>query len=164
MSDGAKLAFDACVKTPFGAVGIVTTETHLTGLHFLPPTVAAKMPKTDSIAHLVCAQINAYLDNPLFRFDVPLRLAGSKHQLDVWRYMQSIQPGQTRTYGELAEAIDSSARAVGAACGQNPIPLIVPCHRIVAANGTLGGFMGGKLANPLAIKQWLLTHEGALLL
>ncbi|MBL8512928.1 MAG: methylated-DNA--[protein]-cysteine S-methyltransferase [Betaproteobacteria bacterium] len=164
MSDGAKLAFDACVKTPFGAVGIVTTETHLTGLHFLPSSAAAKAPKKDSLAHDVCVQLNAYLANAQLRFDIPLKLAGTKHQLDVWAYMQSIKPGQTRTYGELAEAIDSSARAVGAACGQNPIPLIVPCHRIVAANGTLGGFMGGKLANPLAIKQWLLTHEGALLL
>lgn len=164
MSDGAKLAFDACVKTPFGVVGIVTTETHLTGLHFLPATVPPKMPRKDSLAHLVCVKLNAYLDNPQVDFDIPLKLAGTKHQLDVWSYMQTIAPGQTRTYGQLADAIGSSARAVGAACGQNPIPLIVPCHRIVAANGSLGGFMGGKLANPLGIKQWLLTHEGALLL
>jgi methylated-DNA-[protein]-cysteine S-methyltransferase len=164
MSDGAKLAFDACVKTPFGAVGIVTTEAHLTGLHFLPANVSAKTPKKGSLAHEVCAQLSAYLENAEARFDIPLRLAGTQHQLDVWAYMQTIRPGQTRTYGELADAIGSSARAVGAACGQNPIPLIVPCHRIVAANGTLGGFMGGKLANPLAIKHWLLTHEGALLL
>ncbi len=164
MSDGAKIAFDACVKMPFGTVGIVTTESHLTGVHFLPANVPSKAPRRDSLAHLVCVQLNAYLDNPQRAFDLPLKLAGTKHQLDVWAYMQAIPSGQTRTYGQLAEAVGSSARAVGAACGQNPIPLIVPCHRIVAANGTLGGFMGGKLANPLVIKQWLLTHEGALLL
>jgi len=95
---------------------------------------------------------------------VPLKLNGTKHQIDVWEAMRKIPAGKTMTYGELAEVIGSSPRAVGTACGQNPIPVIVPCHRIVAAHGGLGGFMGGKLENPLVIKQWLLKHEGALLL
>ena len=164
MSDDRKLAFDACVRAPFGIIGVVTDASHLVGLHFLPASHAAKAPKAGTIAAQVCAQLEAYLEDAQFRFDLPLRLAGTAHQLDVWRYMQGIAPGQTRTYGELAESVHSSARAVGSACGQNPLPIVVPCHRIVAANGGLGGFMGGKLANPLAIKQWLLKHEGALLI
>jgi methylated-DNA-[protein]-cysteine S-methyltransferase len=161
-----KVAFDACLKMPVATLGVLTDPdgAHLIGLHFLPPSHAAKAPKPNTLAHYVCVQLDAYLSNPKTRFDVPIKLVGSKHQLDVWRAMQSIPAGQTRSYGELAGAIHSSPRAVGAACGQNPLPIIVPCHRIVAANGSLGGFMGGKLANPLAIKQWLLTHEGALLL
>ena len=156
--------FAARLKAPFATLGIVADEKHLLGVHFLPVSVAAKTPKTNTIAHLVCVQLMAYLDDPNFIFDLPLRLNGSKHQVDVWIGMRAIPAGQTLTYGALAATVGSSARAVGTACGQNPIPVIVPCHRIVAANGGLGGFMGGKLENPLLIKQWLLKHEGALLL
>lgn len=155
--------FQACIKTPFATLGIVADVSHLLGVHFLPARVPAKAPRTNTIAHLVCVQLQAYLDNPRFMFELPLKLNGSKHQLDVWRGIQAIPAGETMTYGQLAGAIQSSPRAVGTACGQNPIPIIVPCHRIVAANGALGGFMGGKLENPLAIKQWLLEHEGVLL-
>ena len=156
--------FAARLKAPFATLGIVADEKHLLGVHFLPVSVAAKTPKTNTIAHLVCVQLMAYLDDPNFIFDLPLRLNGSKHQVDVWIGMRAIPAGATMTYGALADSVGSSARAVGTACGQNPIPVIVPCHRIVAANGGLGGFMGGKLENPLLIKQWLLKHEGALLL
>jgi methylated-DNA-[protein]-cysteine S-methyltransferase len=76
--------------------------------------------------------------------------------------MQSIPAGETRTYGELAKAIGSSARAVGGACGANPIPLVVPCHRVVGAGGSLGGFMGAREEGfELMIKRWLLAHEAA---
>ena len=164
MSEHGKQVFDACLKAPFATLGIVADDKYLLGLHFLPATVPAKAPRTNTIAHLACVQLMAYLDNPNIRFDVPLKLNGTKHQIDVWEAMRKIPAGKTMTYGELAEAIGSSPRAVGTACGQNPIPVIVPCHRIVAAHGGLGGFMGGKLENPLVIKQWLLKHEGALLL
>jgi len=80
----------------------------------------------------------------------------------VWEAMQAIPAGETRTYGEIAAAIGSSARAVGGACGANPIPLVVPCHRVVASGGRLGGFMGAREEGfELAIKRWLLAHEGA---
>jgi len=77
--------------------------------------------------------------------------------------MQRIPAGKTRTYGEVAQELHSSARAVGGACGANPIPLVVPCHRIVASGGSLGGFMGAREEGfELGIKRWLLEHEGAL--
>lgn len=153
--------YDACVAAPFATLGIRADERAVTALHFLPLSTPSQSPKKNTIAHLACVQLMSYLDNPQFRFDVPVRLSGSKHQLDVWQAMQRIDAGETRTYGELADEIGSNARAVGTACGKNPVPIIVPCHRIVAANG-LGGFMGGKRDDPLAIKRWLLTHEGAL--
>ena len=164
MTNDDKHVFDACLKAPFATLGIVADDKYLLGVHFLPASVAAKTPRANSIAHLACVQLMAYLDNPNFKFDLPLKLSGTKHQVDVWQGMRKIPAGKTLTYGDLALAVGSSARAVGSACGQNPIPVIVPCHRIVAANGGLGGFMGGKLENPLVIKQWLLKHEGALLL
>ena len=152
--------YDARLKTPFATLGILASDTHLLQIHFLPKDVTAKAPKTNTVAHLASVQLMGYLDNPDFKFDLPLKLAGSKHQLDVWQAMQKIVAGKTQTYGELASRIDSSARAVGTACGQNPVPIIVPCHRVVAANG-LGGFMGGKQNDPLAIKRWLLAHESS---
>ena len=119
-----------------------------------------KAPKTNTIAHLASVQLMAYLDNPQCIFDLPFKLGGSKHQLDVWQAMQEIVPGSTLTYGQLAVQIASSPRAVGTACGKNPLPIVVPCHRVVAAGG-LGGFMGGKQHHCLAIKRWLLAHENA---
>ena len=162
MSTSQKLLdkYDARLKVPFATLGIIASDTHLLQVHFLPKDVTAKAPKTNTVAHLASVQLMGYLDNPEFEFDLPLKLAGSKHQLDVWQAMRKIAPGKTQTYGELAASIDSSARAVGTACGQNPVPIVVPCHRVVAANG-LGGFMGGRQSDPLAIKRWLLAHEAA---
>ena len=163
MPDGGAPAFQACVRTPFATLGIVTSESHVTGIRFLAPSTPAKAPKRDSIAHLACVQLQAYLEDPRFEFDLPLKLAGTHHRLAVWEAMQRIPPGRTRTYGEVAAELRSSARAVGGACGANPIPLVVPCHRIVAAGGSLGGFMGERAEGfEIAIKRWLLEHEGAL--
>ena len=152
--------YDARLKAPFATLGIIASDTHLLHIHFLPMDVIAKAPKTNTVAHLVSVQLMAYIENPDFKFDLPLKLAGSKHQLDVWHSMCKIAAGKTETYGELAAKIDSSPRAVGTACGQNPVPIVVPCHRVVAANG-LGGFMGGKQSDPLRIKRWLLAHEAS---
>ncbi len=150
--------YDARLRAPFATLGIIASETHLLHIHFLPMDVTAKAPKTNTVAHLASVQLMGYLDNAAFEFDLPLKLAGSKHQLDVWQAMQKISAGETKTYGDLSASIDSSPRAVGTACGQNPVPIVVPCHRVVAANG-LGGFMGGKQNDPLTIKRWLLAHE-----
>jgi len=152
-------SFDACLVAPFGSIGIRADERAITAIVLLPGSVPAKPPKKNSLAHLACVQLMSYLDNAAFVFDLPVRLSGSKHQLDVWHAMQKIRAGTTMTYGQVAAQIDSNARAVGTACGKNPVPIVVPCHRIVAANG-LGGFMGGKRDDPLAIKRWLLIHEG----
>ena len=154
--------FQACVRTPFATIGISTTQSHVAGIRYLSPDVPALAPPRNSVAYLACVQLQAYLDNPEFAFDLPIRLSGTRHQLAVWEAMQAIPAGETRTYGELARAIGSSARAVGGACGANPLPLVVPCHRVVGAGGALGGFMGAREEGfELAIKRWLLAHEGA---
>ncbi len=156
-------AFQACMRTPFATLGITADDKHVTGIRFLAPTVAALMPPRGSIAHLACVQLHAYLEDPRFVFDLPLRLAGTHHRLAVWEAMQRIPAGRTRSYGDLAREIGSSARAVGGACGANPIPIVVPCHRVVAAGGRIGGFMGAAGEGfELGIKRWLLDHEGAL--
>lgn len=156
-------AFQACVRTPFATLGISATEKYVTGVRFLAPTVPAKAPPKDTIAFLACLQLQAYLDDGAFVFDVPYKLAGTHHRLQVWEAMCRIPAGKVRSYGELAAEIGSSARAVGGACGANPVPVIVPCHRIVAAGKALGGFMGASGEGfELGIKRWLLRHEGAI--
>jgi methylated-DNA-[protein]-cysteine S-methyltransferase len=156
-------AFQACVRTPFATLGVTATETHVTGIRFLAPGTPALMPARGSVAHLACVQIHAYLEDGRFRFNLPLRLAGTRHRMEVWEAMQRIPAGETRSYGEIALLLRSSARAVGGACGANPIPLVVPCHRIVASDGRLGGFMGARDDGfELGIKRWLLAHEGAI--
>lgn len=154
--------FQACLRAPFCTVGISATDTHVTGIRYLSPEVPALAPKRNTIAFLACVQLQSYLDDPAFAFDLPLKLSGTHHQIRVWEAMRAIPAGQTRTYGQLAQAIGSSARAVGGACGANPIPIVVPCHRVVGAGGALGGFMGAREEGfELSIKRWLLAHEGA---
>jgi (2R)-3-sulfolactate dehydrogenase (NADP+) len=114
--------YQACVRTPFATLGIQTTATHVTGIRFLVPSTPALMPRRNSIAHLACAQIQAYLENARFEFDLPLAITGTRHRIAVWEAMQRIPAGKTSSYGEIASAIGSSARAVGGACGANPFP------------------------------------------
>lgn len=103
-------------------------------------------------------QIARYFKQP-HNFEVPLHSEmGTTFQLRVWQALLDIPLGQTRTYGELAKTLKTSARAIGMACRTNPLPLIVPCHRVVAANG-MGGFCGKVDGKPLIVKQWLLAHE-----
>lgn len=163
MPEARAQPFQACVRTPFATLGITTSATHLTGIRFLVPTVPALAPKQGSLAHLVCVQLQAYLDEPAFEFDLPLALSGTHHRLAVWEAMQRIPAGRTRSYGDLAAELGSSARAVGGACGANPVPVVVPCHRVIAAGRAIGGFMGARSEGfELGIKRWLLEHEGAL--
>jgi methylated-DNA-[protein]-cysteine S-methyltransferase len=103
-------------------------------------------------------QLTAYFDGRLSQFDLPLAPAGSPFETSVWSAMLAIPYGETRSYGDLAEAIGSAPRAVGRACGKNPIPIVIPCHRVLAKAG-LGGYSG---AGGLATKQCLLALEGAL--
>lgn len=163
MPDGNAAAFQACVRTPFATLGITATDTHVTGIRFLAPSVRAFAPARGTIAFLACVQLQEYLEDPKFRFDLPLELGSTRHRIAVWEAMQRIPVGRVRTYGDLAKELRSSARAIGGACGANPIPVVVPCHRIVGAGGSIGGFMGARDDGfELGIKRWLLAHEGAL--
>ena len=149
--------FQACLRTPFAVLGIRTDGDYLTRIEFLPRKHPALEPLTPAAA-LACQQLEAYVEDADFRFTLLLSVEGTLHQMAVWRAMQNIPRGETRTYGELARAIKSAPRAVGQACGKNPVPIIIPCHRIVSSTG-LGGFMGAPDGDPIKIKQWLLAHE-----
>jgi methylated-DNA-[protein]-cysteine S-methyltransferase len=100
----------------------------------------------------------AYFRDPGYVIRLPTRESGTGFQRRVWHAIAAIAPGATRTYGELAAELGSSARAIGGACRANPCPLVVPCHRVVARRG-LGGFAGDRDGRLLAIKRWLVAHE-----
>jgi methylated-DNA-[protein]-cysteine S-methyltransferase len=105
-------------------------------------------------------QISAYFSAQLTDFDLPLNPHGTDHQIKVWNKMRDIPFGETRTYGEIAKEIGSAAQAVGGACGRNPIPLLIPCHRIVGTNGKMTGYSGG---DGIETKEQLLRLEQAVL-
>jgi methylated-DNA-[protein]-cysteine S-methyltransferase len=104
----------------------------------------------------VVAQLRAYFDGDLREFTLPLAFHGTEFQERVWGRLRAIPYGETTTYGAIARDIGNpeAVRAVGAANGANPIPIVVPCHRVIGSNGSLTGFGGG-----IEVKRWLLAHE-----
>lgn len=113
-------------------------------------------------AHPYAAHINRelqrYFQNPHHPFDIELHLEGTPFQKKVWQALREIPCGTTLSYSELAEKLTTNARAIGNACRANPVPIIIPCHRIVAKNH-LGGYSGATAGKMLDIKKWLLRHE-----
>ena len=151
-----------CAVIPFPAmhVGVRTENETLVGVRYLSRATPLKNPAS-RFAERVVRQLERYRDDPDTGFDLPLAIGGTEFQRRVWRVMQRIPRGNTRTYGDVAKSLGSAARAVGQACGENRLPIIIPCHRIIAAAG-IGGFghsTGGYL---LEAKRWLLAHEQAL--
>jgi methylated-DNA-[protein]-cysteine S-methyltransferase len=149
--------YDALINTAFGAIAI---SIHANQLAIELLTESPSKEDKSSVNPLVAQaynQITEYLQKPA-AFNLPLNLYGTEYQQRVWQAIAAIPLGQTRTYGQLARQIGSGPRAVANACGANQLPLIIPCHRVVAQNG-LGGFMQSK-PNGLHVKKWLLRHEG----
>jgi methylated-DNA-[protein]-cysteine S-methyltransferase len=152
--------YQARLQTSFGVLGVSCAGDALRGIAFLEPGAVPHAPGTP-LAHEVCRQLEAYFRDPDFRFDLPLAHEGTAHQRRVWQAMCAIPRGKVRTYGDLAAQLHSSPLAVGQACGANPLPLVIPCHRIVGKSG-IGGFANQRDGHLLEIKRWLLAHEGAL--
>lgn len=162
----------ATINTGFGGIAIHQQagllKIDLLGNQISEPTVSQDPVVQDAVVQDPIAQhpsikqmtqeILAYLQQPHQAFSLPAQLAGSAFQQKVWLAILAIPLGQTRNYSELAAQLQSGPRAVANACGANRLPLLIPCHRVVAKNG-LGGFMRGD-KNGLSIKRWLLAHEG----
>ncbi|WP_170366674.1 methylated-DNA--[protein]-cysteine S-methyltransferase [Ruegeria arenilitoris] len=141
------------VETQFGCLGIEEEDGAITSLVWDGHTTGETTPLLIEAA----SQIRAYAEGRLQKFDLPLRVVGSEFQKQVCGLMSAIPFGDTRTYGDIAQDLGCPAQAVGQACGANPIPVIIPCHRVLAASG-LGGFSGqGGVEGKVA----LLRHEGA---
>jgi len=149
----------ARIRAPFAVLGICTAGGAVTGIAYLPKSERAQAP-TDAVAEQAVRQIERYLDDPHFRFTLPLAPAGTAFRRRVSDALARIPVGESRTYGELARELHTAPRAVGGACAANTIALVIPCHRVVGSQGSLGGFMNAVDGDPIAIKRWLLTHEG----
>jgi methylated-DNA-[protein]-cysteine S-methyltransferase len=147
------------VDSPIGPLGLVASDTALRAVLFRAQTIR---PEGSSPVLVEAArQLEDYFDGNLITFDLPLELQGTEFQRRCWLALASIPYGQTVSYGEQARRLGlgpDAARAVGAANGQNPLPIVLPCHRVIGANGSLTGFGGG-----LDVKRYLLELEGALL-
>ena len=149
--------FQAVVRAPAFCVGVRCDKSEIYALQYLEPCAEA-VPQ-NALAVEAVRQLRAYFDDSNFIFKLPLRPSGTTFQRRVWAQIAAIPCHETRSYGELAKALHNAPRAVGQACGANPFPLVVPCHRVIATGGGLGGFArhgGGFL---LDVKHWLLTHE-----
>jgi len=151
--------YAAKFRAPFAVLGIRTSGGAVTGVDYLPLSERSAAP-ADAVAERACRQVERYLDDGEFRFNLSLAPAGTAFQRRVWDSLSAIPVGESRTYGELARRLRTAPRAIGGACGANPIALVIPCHRVVGTHGSLGGFMGVTDGDPIAIKRWLLTHEG----
>lgn len=149
--------FQAIIPASGFSLGIHCDDDEIIEIEYLEPGLT-QAPRGLLAAEAV-RQINAYLADPGFTFSLPLRPAGTHFQRRVWELISAIPPGHTCSYGELAAALHSAPRPVGGACGSNPYPLVIPCHRVVAAAG-LGGFARERGGFLLDIKRWLLQHEG----
>jgi methylated-DNA-[protein]-cysteine S-methyltransferase len=150
--------YQAVVAAPVFCLGIRCNDDEITGIDFLEPR--AELAPNRPLAMEAVRQLRAWLTDGSFAFSLPIAPSGTPFQRKVWAGIAAIPPGRTRQYGELARAIGSSPRAVGNACGANPYPVIVPCHRVVAAAGGLGGFARQRGGFLLDVKRWLLAHEG----
>jgi len=150
-------SYAAVVSAPGFSIGIRCDADEIIEIRYLEPQpdVAPKTP----LAKEAVRQLRAWLQDSRFEFGLPLAPAGTHYQRRVWEQISAIPPGRTLSYGEVAAAIRSGPRAVGNACGANPYPIVVPCHRVVGANQALGGFARQKGGFLLDIKRWLLEHE-----
>jgi methylated-DNA-[protein]-cysteine S-methyltransferase len=149
----------AVVDSPIGPIGLVASDVALCEVLFHGGSI--RPDGRSDVLDEASRQLEAYFEGDLVTFDLPLELDGTEFQRRCWLALATIPYGQTVSYGEQARRLglgSDAARAVGAANGQNPLPIVLPCHRVIGANGALTGFGGG-----LHVKRFLLEHEGALL-
>lgn len=149
------------INTPVGWLSIEEENAKLVDIEFMNRKTSHQYNHT-VLEKETQQQLSEYFQGKNKKFNLPLNLSGTTFQMRVWQALQKIPYGQVKTYGQLAKELKSSARAVGNACRANPIPIIIPCHRIVAASG-IGGYAGKTSGPVLERKRWLLAHEGVVL-
>ncbi|WP_335738289.1 methylated-DNA--[protein]-cysteine S-methyltransferase [Rheinheimera metallidurans] len=146
--------FTQYIDSPLGPIKIQANDKGITEIAFVSSTLSAT--NTSSLTKQAALQLSAYFAGELNQFNLPLDATGTVFQQQVWHALCDIPFGTTRSYGDIAQQINNikAVRAVGGANGRNPIAIVVPCHRVIGANGTLTGYNGG-----LDKKTWLLKHE-----
>ena len=155
------MRWDAVVEFPVMKVGVATRDDRVVEIRYLPRS-AANVSPANPLAERAVRQLERYRDDPDTVFDLPLLIEGTPLQRRVWEAMCAIPRGETRTYGAIAQQLGETdhkaLRAIGQACGDNRLPIVIPCHRVVAANG-IGGFAHSTDGYLIEAKRWLLLHE-----
>jgi methylated-DNA-[protein]-cysteine S-methyltransferase len=170
MQQSPMTIFESKIQSPLGKFSIIGNSRKVIGLFFKISEledwlsqdeyfegVSLKWNTEDSLNKEVAQQLNKYFAGKIKKFSLPLHLHGTPFQLLVWKALQKIPYGKTCSYQQLAREVGNprAMRAVGSANGRNPIPIIIPCHRVIRKNGDIGGYSSG-----VSIKNWLLAHEG----
>jgi len=151
--------YDVVVGFPKMKVAVATREGRVAGIRYLPPDADPVAPQ-NALAERAARQLERYREDPDAKFDLPLLIEGTEFQRRLWDAMCAIPRGRTLTYGEMARRLGGEARAVGQACGDNKLPIVIPCHRVVAAGG-IGGFAHSTDGYLIEAKRWLLMHESS---
>ena len=149
------------LSTPFGGIRVRASDNEILEVIFSKEAARDNFPE-DSIVSNFFKQIKVYFADPKSTFSIDYRANGTSFRERVWHEISLIPSGSTRTYGQIANKLGSSARAVGMACGDNPVPLLIPCHRVVAKSG-IGGFNHSIGHFEKSVKLWLLNHERAVI-
>jgi methylated-DNA-[protein]-cysteine S-methyltransferase len=155
--------YSMVLDTPIGKIGLSVRGSVLTSLDLLYSNKEMRaIAPSSSFEKNIAQNVLTYFEKPCESFEIPYQLDVTPFQNRVLEALTQIPLGETRTYGELAQQLKTSPRAVGNACRRNPIAIIIPCHRIVSRLH-LGGFAGKREGEPIVVKQWLLRHEAAVL-
>ena len=151
------ITFDFILPSPIGNLGLNISAKGIQRLCYLKTKQETKIPES-GFEFTVHRQIMEYFELRRTEFNLPIDIEGTTYQKRVWKQVSKILYGESLTYGEIAKAIDSGPRAVGNACRHNPIPIIIPCHRVVKKTG-MGGYCGSLVGKEIQQKDWLLRHE-----
>ena len=149
-----------CIDSPVGRLALESDGEALASVRWLSAGESVRARRRSPVLSQAARQLERYFAGKLRCFDLPLAIGGTAFQQRVWTMMRDIPFGETATYGGIAMALGSGPRAVGMACGRNPLPIVVPCHRVLGSGGTEGGYSGGR---GLATKRQLLALEGVVL-
>jgi len=149
--------YDACLKTPFANIGLRFDNGVLVSVDYIKPNLKIKPVSVES--RKACQQIKDYCSSKPsdMSFDLQFNAIGTPFQKKVWKALLKIPAGKVMTYGDLAKRLKTSPRAVGNACRRNPIPVVIPCHRVISKT-SLGGYSGSTSGELFKIKEWLLKN------
>ena len=152
---------DLFYDSPVGGLQIGVENDYVRDINFLYKPLISDNKQNNhlQVEIKINKALQGYFRTAHAKLNLPLLIKGTDFQRRVWQALKNIPVGQTRTYGQLAKQLNSSAQAVGNACRQNPLPIIVPCHRVVSKKG-IGGFCGQTAGDAMEVKYWLLRHEG----
>jgi methylated-DNA-[protein]-cysteine S-methyltransferase len=151
--------FHSTINVPFGQLTITSTRYELVSINLTATDTTVLAPQhPPEIAQNAIEQLTCYFEQAQQNWTLPLAVKGTEFQQKVWQTLQTIAVGETRCYSDIAQQLNTSARAVGNACRANQFAIVIPCHRVVSRHG-LGGYYGKTEGEQLNIKQWLLNHE-----